>query len=122
MTQLNMDNQKLSLALAKVMIAAAWADGEIQPEELQYLKQFVRDHLGMDENVWSQLNAYESIPVEDDERKELIEDLHRHIHTQEDKKVVIDAIEKIFLADSIFTHEEKSTIEEIKTYLGIDIN
>jgi hypothetical protein len=39
-----MDNQSQARLLIKILIGVAWLDGEIQPEERQYLSQVVQTH------------------------------------------------------------------------------
>lgn len=116
-----MPSQKLSLALSKVMIAAAWSDGEVQPEEVECLKEFTLQLPNMDETAWKHLDVYISMPIEEDERLQLLDDLRNEIKSEEDKHFVLQALEMVFMADGIVSQEESRTIDQIKQVLGLDV-
>ena len=113
-----MFTQNLSLCLAKVMIAAAWADGEVQPEEVDCLKKFILDMPGIDEDVWLHLDIYMSMPIDEDERLQLVEDLSMVVRSTEDEVFVLKALEMVFQADGVVSQEEFRTIEQIKNMLS----
>ena len=113
-----MSTQDLSLALAKVMIAAAWADGEVQPEEVDCLKEFILNMSGMDDEIWGHLDIYMSMPIDEDERLQLVEDLSVLVRTTEDETFVLEALEMVFKADGIVSKEEFRTIEQVKNMLS----
>jgi len=113
-----MSTQNLSLCLAKVMIAAAWADGEVQPEEVDCLKEFILKMPGIDDEVWRHLDIYMSMPIDEDERLQLVEDLSMVVRSSEDEVFVLKALELVFKADGIFSQEEFRTIEQVKNMLS----
>jgi len=113
-----MSTQNLSLSLAKVMIAAAWADGEVQPEEVKCLKEFILNMPGMDEDVWRHLDVYMSMPIDEDERLQLLEDLSLVVRSSEDEVFVLNALDMVFKADGVVSQEEFRTIEQVKNMLS----
>lgn len=115
-----MSRHKLSLALAKVMIAAAWSDGEVQPEELTCLKDIILELPGMEKEDWTHLDVYISMPIEEDERLQLLYDLREEIKNDEDRRFIQEALQRIFMADGIVSGEEKRTIEQIHSVLNLD--
>ena len=113
-----MSTQNLSLALAKVMIAAAWADGEVQPEEIVCLKEFILNMPDVDEEDWQHLDIYMSMPIDEEERLQLVEDLSLLVKSSEDEVFVMDALEMVFKADGVVSQEEFRTIEQVKNVLS----
>ncbi len=67
----------LNLALGKVLIAAAWADGELDEHELEFLKHLVMQLPEVSFEDWRKLKAYLAYPVTSSERdgfvKEFVE-------------------------------------------------
>lgn len=101
------------------MIAAAWADGEVQPEEIECLKEFVLQLPNMDEEAWQHLDVYISMPIEEDERLQLLDDLKNEIKSAEDREFILQALEMVFMADGIVSQEETMTIQQIKDVLDL---
>ena len=77
-----MSDKNLILTLGKVIIAAAWVDGEITLEETNSLKDllFWVPHAGYKQGLqitgrdWAMLEMYIQAPVGDAERARLIEE------------------------------------------------
>ncbi len=114
-----MTDYKLSIALAKVMIAAAWSDGELQPEERECMKEFIIRLPNISENDWAHLDVYMSMPIEEDERLELMDDLRNTVKSDIDKQFVMNALELVFMADGVLSEGEAKTVQQIKEILGI---
>lgn len=96
------------------MAAAAWADGVIQQEEIALIRDFLRNIPGVEDSAWKEMEMYLSLPVKDDERLMLIEDLVLQIQTQEDRKYALESIRGVFDADGEFTEDEFQTIALIQ--------
>jgi len=112
------DNHTRMLILAKVLIAAAWADGEISVEEKNCLKDIIFHLLdgaapltGQD---WSLLELYMDSPIDDAERARLVADLQDIIRTPEERQFVLDALEQMMMADGVTDSEEERIIQEIE--------
>ena len=116
------DMRSRIFTLAKVMIAAAWADGEITEEEKQCLKDllFHLPDAGLDAGIqmtaqeWEQLEIYMEIPIEPAERARLVADLQEAIKYKEEKRIVVEYLEQIVSADGDPTPEERHIIDEIE--------
>lgn len=108
--------------LAKVMIAAAWADGEITEDEKQSLKDllFHLPDAGLDAGIqmtaqeWEHLEIYMETPIDAEERARLVADLQEAIKYKEEKQIVIDYLEQMVSADGQMTDEERAVINEIE--------
>lgn len=105
------------LALAKVLIAAAWADGEITPEERNSLKDLIF-HLSdtgvrLSAREWELLEMYMDSPIEADERARLVADLQDAIRTPAEKQYVLDALRQMATADGELPPDENDVIQEM---------
>ena len=65
------------MALAKVMVAAAWADGNVSLDEINSLKDLLFHLPDMTAGDWAQIDIYIDFPVEEAERIRLVEDLRQ---------------------------------------------
>lgn len=120
-----MPDKDVIMALAKVVIAAAWVDGKVTIEEVNSLKDllFRMPHIGSDWEMqmsaheWARLEIYIESPVDAAERARLIEDLRAVLRTSEDRALALSALEELIKADGVVTEEEKVVAEEIRTAL-----
>ena len=71
----NVPRSDAIMALAKVMIAAAWADGNVGIEEMNSLKDLLFQLPEMTASDWAELDIYIETPVGDAERARLVADL-----------------------------------------------
>ncbi len=109
-----MTNRNIVLPLAKVLIAAAWADGDLDNAELNALKDLLFNFPNLSGEDWSQLEIYMETPVCEEEANRLLKDLTNSLKTDEDKKLVHDALEQLFQADGKITDEERSRMAVIE--------
>lgn len=113
------DNRSQVMTLAKVLVAAAWADGQITDEERNNLKDIVY-HL-TDTGVqltaqdWLRLEMYMDSPVGDAERERLVADLIDVVNNPSEKQYVIEALEQIARADGEANPHELEIIEGIES-------
>ncbi|MFQ5779910.1 MAG: TerB family tellurite resistance protein [Nitrospiria bacterium] len=105
----NVSKEK-QLSLIRVLIALAWADGEISNEELNFLKDFIFkfDFTGED---WAKIEMYMEDPIPPEEAVALIQDFVLHLGGQRERKEVISALEGIMAADGTTRPEEKAFLE-----------
>ncbi|WP_269539466.1 TerB family tellurite resistance protein [Cerasicoccus fimbriatus] len=111
------DSPEFSLALAKMLISAAWVDGEIQPAERDYLKDFVFSLPHMDESTWSSLQTYFESPVDDAERVFLLQELRRLLTRDTQLHLVTKSVRQVFLADGRVLPEEVKAARQITRIL-----
>ena len=116
-----MANRDLILKLARVIIAVAWADGEITNEEINSLKELIFSlrRSGFDEVMqfsaqeWARLDMYIETPVSDLERQRLVADLQNSLRTQADKQLALRSLKRIVEADGIIVESEEEVLTEI---------
>lgn len=108
-----MTNEALIYDLAKVLIAAAWADGEIDNDEINALKDLLFQLKDMTAHDWAQIEIYIDSPVGERERERLIQNLAADIKTDEDRAFVINTLEQLVEADGEVTESEKAAIAEV---------
>jgi uncharacterized tellurite resistance protein B-like protein len=122
-----MSDKNLILTLAKVIIAAAWADGEMTLEEINSLKDllFRLPRAGgtqLTGREWAMLEMYIESPVGAAERARLVELLQAALRKPKDRALALSALEDLFRADGVVTDEERAVEEEIKTAIeAVDV-
>jgi uncharacterized tellurite resistance protein B-like protein len=100
--------------LAKVMIAAAWADGAITHDEINSLKDLLFQLPEMTASDWSELEIYIDSPVSEAERERLVSELQAALSRREDKDLAILMIDELICVDGEIPDSERETAEEIK--------
>lgn len=117
-----MTEKEFVMTLAKVIIAAAWADGQITNEEINSLKDLIF-HLrqsGFDDvnqlnaQEWARLDMYIETPVEEAERARLIVDLQDALQSERHKDMALRALRELVAADGEVTESEKEVVAEIE--------
>ncbi|WP_309397215.1 TerB family tellurite resistance protein [Cerasicoccus maritimus] len=111
------DSPEFSLALAKMLISAAWVDGEIQPAERDYLKDFVFSLPHMDESTWESLQTYFDNPIDDAERIYLLQELRRLLTRDTQLHLVTKSVRQVFMADGRVLPEEVKAARQITRIL-----
>lgn len=107
-----MTDKEVVLALAKVMIAAAWLDGAISPQEYGSLRQWLSP-LQLSALEWARLEMYLTSPVGEAERERLIHELSDLLHTDEEKEQVGEALLDVIEADGTVTDDERTIVGHI---------
>lgn len=109
-----MADSNLIMTLAKVIIAAAWADGEIQHEELNSLKDLLFALPQLTGLQWAELEMYIETPVNDAERAYLLAQLQQTISSAQDQALALQALQNMLQADGTVTTEEQQMAAEIR--------
>lgn len=109
-----MSDEQLIMKLAKVLIAAAWADGELTHEEINSMKDLLYGLPQLTAHQWAQLEMYIETPVGDAERERLVEDLRNAIQVPEDRELALKALDEMTMADGQITEDEKAVSAEIE--------
>jgi uncharacterized tellurite resistance protein B-like protein len=109
-----MPQERLIMTLAKVLIAAAWADGDLSHEEINSMKDLLWRLPQLSARDWASLQIYIDSPVEEAERARLVADLQGAIRTAQDRALVLDALDEMMRADGQVTEEEEHVASEIK--------
>jgi uncharacterized tellurite resistance protein B-like protein len=117
-----MSNEHLILALAKVLIAAAWADGELTHEEVNSMKDLLYYLPRLSARQWASLQMYIEAPVDEAERARLVEDLRDAIRSPEHRDLALKMLDEMLWADGEVTQEEERVVAEIKSAVeSVDI-
>lgn len=117
-----MAKSPLAMALAKVIIAAAWADGELALDEVNSLKNLLAEmgqNVGSDEmslsmQDWAQLDIYLYSPVGAEERTRLLGELAANLRGPADRALALEALDRLLAADRVVTEEERTVGDEIR--------
>lgn len=118
-----MADRSLILTLAKVLIAAAWVDGEVTQDEINSAKDllFHLPHraanapgMKLSSREWATLEMYAESPVAADERARLVGELQEALRSPEDKALVLSMLEGVLQADGAVSSEETAVLAEIK--------
>lgn len=112
-----MKDASIATALGKVMIAAAWADGKIQPEEVDCLKDLLYMLPDLDPKDLKTLDQLLETPVQETERLVLLDNLASMLKSREDRAFALYALDRVVTADGLATEEELKVIEELKASL-----
>ena len=124
-----MSDRALILTLAKVVIAAAWADGSVSREEVNSLKDLLfqlpragRDGgLQMSGREWKRLEMYIDQPIDAAERARLIAELLAALRSPRDRQLVHKALDEMIGIDGKITPEEQAIVDEVKRAID-DLN
>ncbi|MEI7644102.1 MAG: TerB family tellurite resistance protein [Chloroflexales bacterium] len=115
----------LAMALAKVIIAAAWADGNLANDEVNSLKNILAEigqtggsgEDSMTVNEWAELEIYLHSPVAAEERARLVGALAATLQGPGDRALALAALDQMLRADRVITVEERAVAKEIRTAL-----
>jgi uncharacterized tellurite resistance protein B-like protein len=121
-------NNQLIESLAKVIIAAGWADKQLTSDERNNLKDLLfrfqqaieprtlelANYSGLSPKTSAMFEMYTDSPVDAAERERLVSELREHIWSEEDRELVISALQSMVEADGKITLEEQAVLNEIK--------
>ena len=112
-----MSNATTIKSLAKVLVAAAWADGTITTDEINSLKDLLFHLPGMTAKDWDEINIYVDSPVDEAERQRLIADLQAKLASPADRAEALQALDQMVQADGSVSEAEQAVVDEIKAAL-----
>jgi uncharacterized tellurite resistance protein B-like protein len=112
-----MARDNLILTLGKVIVAAAWADGEISHDEVNSLKDLLFHLPDMTGREWASLEMYIDSPIGEAERVRLVQQLIDQLRSSSDRELAIRALDDVIQADGVITDEEEQVIDDIKAQL-----
>lgn len=126
-----MSERTLILSLAKVIIAAAWADNELTNEEQNCLKDLLyklpethkTGNRRLNAAEWARLEMYIESPIDATERAQLIDELSAALRMPEDRELALSYLDSLIAADGVVTEEEKAVVAEIRQALeAVNLN
>lgn len=109
-----MARSKVIKSLAKVLVAAAWADGKISNDEINSLKDLLFQLPEMTASDWAELDIYIETPIGVSERTRLVMELQESMMSRKDKFLALNALDSLASADGNPSVEEQAIIESIK--------
>jgi len=120
-----MAERNLILSLAKVIIAAAWADHDLTPAEKDSLQDLLfrlpesykSGNRRLSSQEWAVLEMYLDAPVGEEERAALIEELKAALRRPEDRQLALQALDDLIHADGEVTPQEKAVEDEVQAAL-----
>lgn len=118
-----MANTALIPALAKALIAIAWADGEIHREEEITLKEVLGLLPPMSAQEWAAIELYLVYPTSAVERAELITQAVTQIRSPADKAAALEAVDSMVYADGVATSAEIEVAQEVRSaFAEVDVS
>jgi uncharacterized tellurite resistance protein B-like protein len=108
-----MADERLIMALAKVLIAAAWADGELTHDEVNSMKDLLFRLPDLSAHQWASLEMYIDAPVGDAERARLVADLQDAIRSPADRDLAVRTLDEMMLADGEVSDDEEHVLAEV---------
>lgn len=111
-------NENSKKQLFKILVGAAWIDGEIQESELEYLQKIVRENdLTNDPEVQSLLSTEE--PISKQKCYSWLENYLGDNPTEQDYSRLISSISALVYSDGYIDTEEAELLTQIQ---NIDLN
>lgn len=114
-----MPNVALVPALAKTLLAIAWADGELHPEEEATLKEVVGLLPGLSAGEWALIELYLIAPIGAQERAELQQLLLTHIRSAADKALALEAVDNMLRADGLVNPAEEAVAHSVRDAIAV---
>ncbi len=120
-----MTDTELIMKLAKVLIAAAWVDGEVSDEEMNELKRLLLRlrqtssgrGVELSGQQWAHLQMYMELPVDAAERARLVQELAQVLNSSDERRFVVQALRDLSAADGQVSKEEEVVLAEIEAAL-----
>ncbi len=107
-------SKNFMMDLARLAVAAAWADGELANEEINALKDLLFGVEHITEDDWKVLEMYMDHPVSEEESQELLERVVEGIHSQNHGALVVQTLRAVFEADGEVTAEVAELLQEFE--------
>lgn len=108
---MTMSRPSNSVALLRVLIAAAWSDSNLSQSELNYIKQLAR-RFRLDDAEWFGLQPYLEDPPTEEETRTILEDLLGRVGSARERDEISRHIRTVIEADDRISDEEKAFLEE----------
>ena len=108
----------LEFKLAKLLVAAAWADGDVQVDEINILKDLIFNLPGISSEDWQLLELYMDSPIKEEETNQLLTEVMSTIKSSADKLMVHNTLIALIEADGAPTPEEELFIDKVEQALN----
>lgn len=101
------------VALLKVLAAAAWADGKVEPAEALHIRKRMVVH-GLTPEESAGISALLDAQVSYSRCEELTRELLTMLKTEAERREVISELESLLRADGEFGNEEREVLDSLK--------
>jgi len=112
----------LHLSTGKMLIAAAWVDGELQEEELTCLKTLILRMPGINFEDWRKLKIYMAYPLSVTEQEAVVLELTDKIYVKSHKTMVFRNLFKVLQSDGNLNIKEKTFVDNLSEALSQNAN
>jgi tellurite resistance protein len=102
-----------SLAVARVAIAAAWADGVLSDDELECLQDLLYQMPTLSTEGFRETQRLLRSPISPAQREAFLADLKNHLRSREACDFALYAIHELIAADGSITAEEQALFDKI---------
>jgi len=109
-----MPDTEFIVALARLVIAAAWADSELSNDEINALKDLLFNLDQVTGEQWAELELYMDSAASAEQTQQLLQDVLSRVKSEQDKHFVLDTLEKLVAADGVVTAQEQELLEKVK--------
>lgn len=109
-----MASERFILTLGKVLIAVAWADGDITQSEINTVKELLSRMREVTAKDWSQLEIYLSHPVSGEDRRRLISMLTAQIAWPSDKALALRLLKEMLDRGGKDVPAQREAIEHLQ--------
>ncbi len=106
-------DKTLTMKLAKLLIAAAWSDGELSNDEINAMKDLLFNIPELSGEEWAKLEVYMESPVSKKEVEMLLKDAVSSIKNARDKEVARKFMDRVVQSDGTVTQKEQSFLDEV---------
>jgi uncharacterized tellurite resistance protein B-like protein len=118
-----MANTALIPALARALIAIAWADGKIHSEEETTVKEVLGLLPPMSAKEWAAIELYLLYPPSPSERAELIAQAVSQIRGADDRTTALDAVDSMLYADGVASAGEIEVAQQMRAaFAAVDVS
>ena len=112
-----MPNKSFVMDLAKLLIAAAWADGSMTNSETNSLKDLLFTIPDISADEWSKLDVYMDSPSTTEEQQQLLLRVVENVSSTEDKTLVVSTLTALFEADGEVSADERAFLADVTNAL-----
>jgi uncharacterized tellurite resistance protein B-like protein len=102
-----------TITLLKVLIGAAWIDGNVQPEERQYLRRLAEEQ-GLENNAELRPLLYELVQVKPEQCYQWVEDYLAEEKSPDSCHNLLEAISGLIYSDGTVEVEEARLLNRIQ--------
>ena len=109
-----MADKRFILELGKLLIAAAWADGNLSTTEINGLKELLFQLPDISGEEWMELELYMASPVGEAERQRLLDRVLGRMGSAEDKALALEAIGKLMPSDASEGDQQAEVVQQLR--------